>query len=216
MDQLLGTLGGLIMTGSAAYYVLDVLRGGTRPQRSSWLVWAVIGIAGFGTADAGGAGPGAYAAAVDGFACAATFCLCLLPRFNKPGGRRSDIVLVTLALAGVALWRFGALSIAGASLLIVGVDCVALWPTLREAWHQPELECIGSWAADLAGSGLCLLAVSRTSVAALAYPAYLVAASGAVLATLLVRRARAVPQRTPLPVTDTLVCAACPPPAAPA
>jgi hypothetical protein len=178
----------MIMTVSAAYYLADVLRRRTRPQRSSWLVWAVIGIAGFGTADAGGAGPGAYAAAVDGIACTATFVLGLLPRYGKPGGRPSDPLLVAVALAGVALWRFGALSGTAASMLIVGIDCVALWPTLREAWRQPQLECLSSWAADLAGSSTCVAATSTVSVPALAYPVYLVAASGAVLAVLVLRR----------------------------
>ena len=73
------------MTVSAAYYFLDVLRHRTRPQRSSWAVWAVTGVVGFGTADAGGAGPGAYAAAVDAIACLVTFGIRSCTRVRQAG-----------------------------------------------------------------------------------------------------------------------------------
>ncbi len=188
MDAALGLVGGLIMALSAAYYLLDVVRRRTRPQRSSWAVWAVTGAVGFGTAEAGGAGPGAYAAAVDAIACLVTFAISLLPRYGKPGGRRTDPALVALALTGVVLWRWGPLPEGGAAALVVGCECVALWPTLREAWHQPELECLASWAADLVGSTLCVFAIAHVSLAAVVYPLYLVAASAAVVAILLARR----------------------------
>jgi hypothetical protein len=191
MGEVLGLAGGLVMTVSAVYYLADVLRGRSRPQRSSWAVWAVTGLVGFGTADAGGAGPGAYAAAVDSVACAATFLLSLHPRFGKPGGRRTDLLLVAVALAGVVLWRWGPLTLSTAALLAVGCELAALWPTLREAWQQPQLESLASWSADVLGSGLCLAVVGRPTVAALAYPAYLVGASLAVAVVLLLRRGSA-------------------------
>jgi hypothetical protein len=191
--ELLGLLGAVVIAISAAYYVADVVRGTTRPQRTSWLVWATTGALGAGTAAAGGAGPGAYAAIVDGAACAVTFLLCLLPRFGKPGGRRSDVALGAVALGGVGLWQWGPISTGAAAAMAVAVDAVALWPTLREAWQQPQLESLPSWLADVAGNACCLVAVTQLSLGAVAFPAFLVAAASAVSAVLLVRR------RTPRP-----------------
>lgn len=184
MRTMLGMAGALIVAASAAYYFADVLRGRARPHQASWLVWAVIGVLGFGTADDGGAGPGAYAAAVDALAALATFTLSLAPRYGKPGLRRSDVVLVATALAAVVLWRFGPLSTGWAALLAVACDAVALWPTIREGWQRPELESRGSWSADVLGNGLCLGAVGTASVAALAYPIYLLGACAAMTAIL--------------------------------
>jgi hypothetical protein len=90
---------------------------------------------------------------------------------------------------------------------VVGCECVALWPTLREAWRQPELECLASWAADLVGSLLCVFALAHLTLAAVLFPVYLVAASAAVVAVLLVRR-RAIgapPPAHPAPVPDIKV-----------
>ena len=184
MRTVLGATGALIVAVSAGYYFADVLRGRTRPHQASWLVWAVVGVLGFGTADDGGAGPGAYAAAVDALAAVATFTLSLVPRFGKPGLRRSDVVLGAIALAAVVLWRWGPLSTGWAAVLAVGCDAAALWPTVREGWLRPELESRTSWGADVLGNGLCLGAVGSASIAALAYPIYLLTACAAMTAIL--------------------------------
>ncbi len=97
--DVLGSLGALVVAVSALYYLLDVLRGNTRPQRTSWALWATVGILGFGTSTAGGAGPGAWAVGVDAVACIVTFAVSLNPRFGKRGGSRFDPFLVLIGLA---------------------------------------------------------------------------------------------------------------------
>ena len=197
----LGLTGAGIVAVSAVYYAVDVLRGGTRPQRTSWGVWALVGILGVASSDAGGAGPGMYAAAVDAVACAATFLLSLIPRYGKPGGRRLDPYLGLAAVAGVVLWQFGPLTDAGAAICAVTCDTVALWPTLRDARHRPDLESRLSWSADVVGNGLCLAAVGTASVAALVYPIFLVVAAAAMTTVLLTAPA---PER-PGGLADTVV-----------
>lgn len=188
MRAVLGIVGALIVAVSAVYYATDVLRGRTRPQRTSWGVWALVGVLGFGSASAGGAGPGAYAPGVDAIACVVTFLMSLHPRLGKPGGRRMDLILGVAAVAGVLLWRWGPLSTSGAALLAVSCEAVALWPTLREGWRRPGLESLPSWAADVVGNGLCVAAVATVSVASLAYPLYVLAAAVAMTGLLVVRR----------------------------
>lgn len=200
MRETIGVIGAAIVAVSALYYAVDVVRGTTRPQRTSWAVWALVGLLGFASADAGGAGPGAYAAGVDAIACAATFLLSVHPRFGKSGGRRLDIVLGGIAIAGVVLWRVGPLGATGAALLAVGCELVALWPTLRESWRQPGTESLLSWSADIAGNGLCIAAMSTLSVASLAFPLYVLGAAVTMTVLLVVRRARPITgTRAPAP-----------------
>lgn len=197
MRELLGLVGAAIVAVSALYYAVDVVRGNTRPQRTSWAVWALVGLLGFASADAGGAGPGAYAAGIDAIACAVTFLLSLHPRFGKPGGRRTDLVLTAVAVAGVILWRAGPLGTTGAALLAVGCEVIALWPTLRDGWRQPATESLLSWSADIAGNGLCIAAVGTVSIASLAFPVYVLGAAVAMTLVLAVRRARTPITGTP-------------------
>ncbi|HET6877461.1 MAG TPA: hypothetical protein VFH38_08025, partial [Jatrophihabitans sp.] len=169
-------------------------------QRTSWAVWALVGLLGFSSADAGGAGAGAYAAGIDAIACAVTFVLSLHPRLGKKGGSRLDLVLGAVAVAGVVLWRAGPLDTTGAALLAVGCEVMALWPTLRDGWRQPGTESLLSWSADIAGNGLCIAAVGTASVAALAFPVYVLAAAVAMTVVLVARRGRAVTgTRAPAP-----------------
>jgi hypothetical protein len=188
MRDMLGAVGALIVALSAIYYALDVVRGETRPQRTSWGVWALVGLLGFGTAHDGGAGPGAWAAGVDALACIVTFLLSLHPRLGKAGGNRHDLVMGAVAVAGVLLWRWGPLSDGGAALLAVSCESVALWPTLREAWRQPQTESFASWTVDVLGNGLCVSAVATVSLASLAYPLFVLAAAVAMSTVLTARR----------------------------
>jgi hypothetical protein len=187
-NELLGTAGACVVAVAAVYYIVDIFRGGSAPHSGSWLVWTVVGVLGFGATSEAGAGPGAYAAGVYVGAYAVTFLISLHPRFGKPGIEWYDWPLCGLAIAGVLLWRFGPLSGAAAVTLAVTCDLVGLWPTLREAWRRPELESPAAWSADTAGNTLCLLAVGSTGYAAIAYPIYLVAGTGAVAAVLILRR----------------------------
>jgi hypothetical protein len=190
MRGLLGFIGALIIAISALYYFVDILRGRTRPQRTSWAVWATVGVLGFGVTHEGGAGPGAWAAGVDAVACAVTFTLSLHPRYGKSGGRRLDPLLAVIGLVGVALWRWGPLGMDGAALCAVGCEIPAVWPTLREAWRRPGQESLLSWSVDVAGHVLALAAVAQVSLAALAYPVYAVSATFTVSAVLILGRLR--------------------------
>jgi len=210
MRAMLGLFGALIVACSAVYYAVDVLRGTTRPQRTSWGVWALVGLLGFSSADAGGAGPGAYAAGVDAIACALTFLISLHPRRGKPGGRRLDLVLGVVAVGGVVLWRAGPLDDTGAATLAVSCEAIALWPTLREGWRQPGLESLMSWAADIAGNGLCIAAVATVSVASLAFPLYLLGAAVAMTAILVIRRQPTQVTGRPAPAPVPALSAASP------
>jgi hypothetical protein len=198
----LGLTGAGIVAVSAVYYAVDVLRGGTRPQRTSWGVWALVGILGVASSNASGAGPGMYAAAVDAVACAATFLLSLIPRYRKPGGQRLDPYLGLAAVAGVVLWQFGPLTAAGAAICAVTCATVALWPTLRDARYRPDLESRLSWSTDVVGNGLCLAAVGTASVAALVYPIFLVVAAVAMTTVLLTAPALQRPGELADPVVD--------------
>lgn len=194
LREIVGVCGAIVVAASAVYYLADVLQARTRPHLASWAVWAIIGVLGFGTANVGGAGPGAYAAAVDAVACLITFAISLLPRFGKPGLRRTDVILAVVAVVGVMVWRWGPLPTSAATLLAVGCALVALWPTLRETRHRPHLECRLSWAADVLGNAMCVAATATASVAALAYPVYLLLACVAMTVVLAMPRPRIAEQ----------------------
>lgn len=184
----LGYSGAITVAGAGVYYIWDVLTGDSRPHSGTWLVWGVIGILGLNVTRHAGAGPGSYAAAVYTALYLITFLISLHPRFGKPGLEWYDWPLSALAIAGVALWRFGTLPAIPAVLLAIACDAVAWSMTLRETWRNPASESRIAWAGDTLGTALCLLAVDHHTVAAMAYPAYLFGSNAAVALTAMLRR----------------------------
>lgn len=187
MREALGVGGAIVVAAAAIFYLVDIFRGQTRPQRVSWAVWAVIGVLGYGTAAAGGAGAGAYAAGVYMVACLATFAVSLHPRYGKPGGARYDWPLGAIAICGLVWWRFGALPDGAGAALAVGCDAIALWPTMRGAIQAPRSESRAAWTADVAGNALAVAALDSHAFAGSAYPVYQLVATAAIAGILWAR-----------------------------
>jgi hypothetical protein len=184
----LGVGGAIVVAGAAIFYLVEIFRGETRPQRVSWAVWAVIGVLGYGTASAGGAGAGAYVAGVYMVACIATFAVSLAPRYGKPGGARYDWPLGAIAIAGLVLWRSGALPDDAGAALAVGCDGIALWPTMRGALQAPRSESRGAWTADVVGNTMAVGALNSHAFASAAYPVYLLVATAVIAGILWARQ----------------------------
>lgn len=170
-------------------YLRDILFGKTRPHRISWGLWCLIGILGFSAADAGGAGP---AKLVIGFLLVTqigVFLLSLSRRFGKPGGQRYDPLLGIAVITTLVVWKTLSLATWFAALVAVAADAVAAWPTLREAWRQPETEATWPWAAGTISMYLGVAAVRHRSFSALAYPVYLALANTTIVGALMIRHA---------------------------
>lgn len=186
----IGAVGAALAALGGLYYLYDIVWGETRPHPVTWIVWSCIGLLGFGVSAESGAGPGSYVAGVYAIEALVTAALSIAPRYGKLGLRRSDLPLGAIAIVGVAVWRFGALAGPIAATIAVACDAVAVWPTLREAWHQPRSESIITWSADVAATCLSVLALESSKFSALAYPIYLLLANCSVLAVLLLGRGR--------------------------
>jgi hypothetical protein len=185
----IGVVATVVAAAAALEYLRTIVRGRTRPHRVTWGVWSLIGGLGAFSALSGGAGPGAYAALVYLGLTIVVFGLSLVPRYGKSGGGAwYDWPLGAAAVAAIVLWRAGGLPVAAAGTVAWAADGLAMWPTLREAWRQPEQEASFPWLADAVASGLAVLALAHYSYAAAAYASYLFAAQTLVALTLVSRR----------------------------
>lgn len=184
----LAIAGTILVLAASFYYVADILRGGTKPHRVSWGVWALIGLLGVGSALEGGAGIGAAVAVMYLVAQVLVFGLSLFPKYGKSGGSNFDYVLGLLAVATILFWRFGSLSVTIAAGVAITADVIASWPTLREGWRQPWTESTLAWGVSAIGAGLSLTALESWSFAAVAYPVYLFVMVATMATILLLRR----------------------------
>jgi hypothetical protein len=191
------SLGALIATRAGIAYIRSIIWGPTRPLRVTWGGWSLVGILGIISSLEGGAGIGLVATLPFVLLVIITFILSLNPKYGKPGGSKLDYVVG--AIAGVVLLTQLIIQyspVIGATVAVVA-DLVFLWPTLREAWRQPELEALRPWVIGAVAETLGIIALANFSYAAAAYPVYVLLGNLAVITALLLRRPKHRAKRRP-------------------
>ena len=193
----LAAVGSVLAVVAGSFYVVDVLRGGSRPHPVSSGVWFLIGLLGVGGAIEAGAGAGAAVAVVYLGVGATIFVLSCLPHYTKPERRRYDIPLGVVVAMTLVLWRLMHFAPSLAVTVAVVADASVTLLVLRAARQQPSTESTFAWVLTFISAILGAAAVARTTYAALVYPLYLVAGNGAIAALLLTAEWRRYRSSTP-------------------
>ncbi|HEY4525834.1 MAG TPA: hypothetical protein VJL32_01905 [Candidatus Paceibacterota bacterium] len=187
--QFLGYLSGVLIIASFAPYVRDIFWGKTKPQRASWLIWALLGTIAFFSQWAKGAGDSLWLPGVQALGDLSIFVLALW--YGVGGMSRGDIFALTGAGVGLILWYLTnepalALFI---SILIDGAGAVL---TVIKAYHSPGSETVSSWVLTWLGGASGALAVGELNFVLLAFPIYIVLACSAILGAIFIGRSREV------------------------
>jgi hypothetical protein len=189
MQQFLIITSSLISIAGAVPYIVEILRGKTKPRIVSWFTWTLI------TAIAGAASLAdhQYPAAILSF-CSSAGTLSIVLLGLKYGDKRLsalDIGCQVAALAGLVLW-LTLKSPVIAVLTMVAIDLVGCVPTLVHSWHKPYEETWIAFAMSALAAGLTLWAAEGWQVTAVAYPIYLVLANIMLAGTIFIRHRYAV------------------------
>lgn len=151
-------LGALLNLIGSVSYVIDTLKGKTKPNRVTWSLWALAPMVAFGAMLGEGV---SITAGLMTFMVGFGPLLVLLASFvNKKSVwkiTRFDIICGTLSLIGVGLWfitRTGEVAIAFTIL----ADGLAALPTLVKAFKEPETESYLIFLLGAISAGITLLA----------------------------------------------------------
>jgi len=165
---------GLITTLGAAGYIRAMVAGRTKPNRVSWLMWALAPLIGTGAAISAGA---------DLWATVRIFLGGLLPlivliaslwcpqsywqttRFDRLCGWLSGLALLTWVAAA---------SPRAAILLAVAADTFASIPTIVKAWRYPGTESGVAYLTGLLGALLVIPSITTWNIENSAFQIYLI------------------------------------------
>jgi len=175
-------LGALFVLVSAIPYVLNIVKGRTRPRIFSWIVWTVLGAIATGAAYTEGAHA---SAALTAAATVETASIVVLGwRYGNRNFERLDLCCLVGVTIGLTLWALLDSPLAGlvAALLI---DILAAIPTVRHAWRRPTEEAAAAYLLCAIAAVCCLAAMSEYTLMGLLYPVYLLALNGVVAAIIL-------------------------------
>lgn len=160
-------------------YIIDMIKGKTKPERMTWFIFSVLGIIAFVSQTDLGASWSLLFSGVETAVSLLTFGLSL--KFGVGGHTKLDIFALTIAMVGVLV----ALVAHQPLISLLGVilaDLMGTMLTVRKVYQRPGTETVISWLLAGIDSALGAMAVGRVDFKLILYPAYLSIASFAVLA----------------------------------
>ena len=166
----LGTAIGALGT---AVYLRDTLRGTTKPNRVTWLLWAVAPLLAAAVELNEGVGLRALPTFMVGFMPLLVF----VASFHNAAAvwkiRRIDYACGVMSVVGTVVWlvtRNGVLAISAA----IAADFLAGVPTLMKSWTHPETETVYSYIGAVISMAILLLTVDHWTFEVAAFPIFIV------------------------------------------
>lgn len=168
-------------------YLRDVVLGRTRPQRTSWFLFAFVSTVAFVSQLAAGGGAGVWLAGGSAVGFSAVFALSIGRGIG--GWSPVDAVVLAIAVTGVV-----ASVITGDALVavvfVVVAELVAIALTVRKAVADPDSETASTWMIDAVAGVLATGAVTRFAATELLYPVHHTVVNAAVLVAIATGRNR--------------------------
>lgn len=163
-------------------YIRDILRGRTKPQRVTWFIFSIMGVSSFVSQAVLGATDVLWLA---GAQTGATVVIAFLSiKHGMGGSSRMDILVFCASLIGVILWL--TLGKAQIALYInIAAAVIAVMPTARKSWHQPQTETLLTWVLGTIAGCCALIASGFSELSSFIFPLHVTLINGVVAAILL-------------------------------
>ncbi|WP_299288391.1 hypothetical protein [uncultured Tateyamaria sp.] len=170
-------------------YIRDILAGRTRPERSSWLIWALLSAVSLLSQTYEGAQASLGFAAMQ---TAGTVLICGLTfwRGERRGFDTEDSQVLTATAIGIWLWAEMETA-AYAMMVTISMSAMGGVLTMKKAYADPGSETMATWAAFFVASALAAVSVGQLDWLLLAYPLYVMALSAAIMLAMVLGRKRA-------------------------
>ena len=172
MLQYLVFLGAAISLFGGSFYVRDTLRGNTKPNRVTWLMWAAAPMIGTAAALADGVGWATLPVFMAGFIP----LLVLIASFVNPNAywklEKFDYLCGFFSILALVLWGITKEPLVAIIFAMIG-DGFAAMPTLIKSWKHPETETGLVYIGAIGNQLTSFFAIKMWSVSEYAFPLYL-------------------------------------------
>jgi hypothetical protein len=168
--ELFGILSGVVIFFGGPPYLFDILKGKTKPQRTTWFIWTVLGVISFTSQLKLGAHWSLVYVGLNAAGNIAVFLLSL--KYGVGGWRKLDILALCIATVGVII----AVTVDSPLVALLGsilADFSGTSLTLYKTYQQPSTETSITWFFLGTSSLFAALAVGKLDFSLLLYPLYL-------------------------------------------
>lgn len=178
LSELFGILSGVVILFGGPPYLFDILKGKTKPQRTTWFIWSVLGVISFTSQLKLGAHWSLVYVGLNATGNIVVFLLSL--KYGIGGWRKLDVLALCIAAIGVII----AVTVDSPLIALLGsilADFSGTSLTLYKTYQQPTTETSITWFFLGTSSLFAALAVGRWDFSLLLYPLYLSAMTYGVL-----------------------------------
>jgi multisubunit Na+/H+ antiporter MnhG subunit len=165
-------LGALILFFGALGYLKDTLKGKTKPNKVSWLIWTIAPMIAFFAEVQQGVGIQSLMTFAIGFV---PFLILIASFVNKNAEwkiTKFDLLCGALSLTGILLWymtKVGNIAI----LFSILADGIAYLPTMVKSYSYPETESANVYICGIINAGIALLTITHWNFQTYAFPIYI-------------------------------------------
>jgi hypothetical protein len=165
---------------SAFAYIRSMFKGSTKPNRISWLMWAIAPFIAVAAAKSSGVGWAVVPVFMSGLSPFLIFVASFLTK--KAYWKLSVFDYVCGVLSGLALVLWYVTSNPNVAIVFaIASDGLATVPTFTKAWRYPETESVWPFITGVFGASSGLAAVTLWAFSEYAFPAYLLAVNAMLL-----------------------------------
>ncbi|TBR42752.1 hypothetical protein CBF23_006120 [Marinomonas agarivorans] len=187
IDQYLLFALGAVVLATARYgtYFYTIYQGKTKPHAFSWFLWgAVTGVGALAQFELKG-GPSAWALAFVAISC--LFIALLAFFIGERDYKKSDWLALIGCCGAIPVWHATQNPLLALGIIIV-IDVLTYWPTIRKSFHRPETEPPISYGFAGMRYFLMLFAVPDPTWENLMYPFFLMLTDWSFAIYIVIRR----------------------------
>lgn len=170
-------IGAIVQLSGIVFYIKETIKGNTKPNRVSWLMWSIAPLIGTAAALSSSVSWAALPVFISGFG---PFLVFLFSFSNKKSYWHLgifDYFCGFFSLLALIFWLITKDPTMAIVLAIIS-DGLATIPTLLKSWRHPETESSSSYATGLFNAATAFLAVKYWGFNEIAFPIYLLCADG--------------------------------------
>ena len=176
-------------TLAALVYIRSMFTGRTKPNRVTWLMWAIAPLIAAAAALSNGVGWAVLPVFMAGFSPLMIFIASFFAK--KAYWKPSTFDYVCGALSGLALFMWWLTKDPNVAIVFaISSDALASIPTITKAWNNPETESIWPYVVGVFGAASSLIVATFWTFSAYAFPSYLIITNIVVLLAICKRQLR--------------------------
>ena len=186
VKAVLGLVAGIIALLAYVVYIISIFKGGSKPNRTTWWIWAFMGLILALSYDFSGAGNTIWVPYVEFLGPLSIAILSL--KYGEGGlSDKTDLWCFVGALMSVALWIIFNNPVI-ALVMNLAIDSFAIIPTIKKSYLRPEGEDFLAWFGTGMADTLNMFAVERFTFAILIYPIYMLLSDLIIITILLFKK----------------------------